>query len=135
MATRHWLLSRMHAWLQDGGTVHLFHHRGCCDRGFVGYPGLQKGPQHGKKSIQASGHFVNQAFQEQLWKHFFARAFALILFPFIVYLSFFWIHFKILKFSGPGDSFMSPAFQETLYGNELLTSSEGKHSTIQVRSE
>ncbi|KAF9512686.1 glycosyltransferase family 39 protein [Hydnum rufescens UP504] len=61
---------------------------------------------------------------EQVWRHFFARALGLILLPFIVYLSFFWIHFKILKYSGTGDSFMSPAFQETLHGNELLLNSQ-----------
>lgn len=66
------------------------------------------------------------ALQDQVTKHFFARAFGLILVPLIVYLSFFWVHFKILKFSGTGDTFMSPAFQETLYGNELLTSSHGE---------
>lgn len=43
----------------------------------------------------------------------------------MLYLSFFWAHFKILKFSGPGDSFMSPAFQETLQGNELLLNAQG----------
>ncbi|WOO79452.1 Dolichyl-phosphate-mannose--protein mannosyltransferase 4 [Vanrija pseudolonga] len=58
------------------------------------------------------------------WKHFVYRAVGLILWPFIIYLSFFWIHFKILKYSGPGDTFMSPAFQETLAGNELLQSSQ-----------
>jgi len=60
---------------------------------------------------------------DQVSKHFFARAFGLILVPAIVYLSFFWVHFRVLKFSGTGDTFMSPAFQETLYGNELLLNS------------
>ncbi|KAG8928634.1 hypothetical protein FRC03_012092 [Tulasnella sp. 419] len=61
---------------------------------------------------------------EQFAKHFFARALGLIIWPFIVYLSFFWVHFKILKYSGTGDSFMSPQFQETLVGNELLLNSQ-----------
>lgn len=43
----------------------------------------------------------------------------------MVYLFIFWIHFKILIYSGPGDTFMSPAFQETLRGNELLLNSQG----------
>ncbi len=65
-----------------------------------------------------------------LWKsyfyrHFVYRAVGLILVPFLFYLSFFWVHFRILKFSGPGDSFMSPAFQETLQGNELLLNAQG----------
>lgn len=54
-----------------------------------------------------------------------ARVVGLILVPFIVYLSFFYIHFSILVQSGPGDSFMSPAFQETLSGNEMLLNSHG----------
>jgi dolichyl-phosphate-mannose-protein mannosyltransferase len=49
--------------------------------------------------------------QQHVQKHFFYRVVGLILWPFLIYLSFFWVHFKILKFSGPGDSFMSPAFQ------------------------
>jgi dolichyl-phosphate-mannose-protein mannosyltransferase len=46
----------------------------------------------------------------------------------MIYLSFFWVHFKILKYSGPGDSFMSPAFQETLQGNELLLNAQGEQT-------
>lgn len=57
-------------------------------------------------------------------RHFLARAWGLIVFPFMVYLFIFWIHFKILIYSGPGDTFMSPAFQETLRGNELLLNSQ-----------
>ena len=56
----------------------------------------------------------------------------MILVPFLIYLSFFWAHFKILKYSGPGDTFMSPAFQETLAGNELLLNAQGE-SNNQVR--
>lgn len=66
--------------------------------------------------------------QKYVWKHFVYRAIGLIIWPFMLYLSFFWIHFKILKYSGPGDSFMSPAFQETLQGNELLLNSQGTFS-------
>ncbi|KAK1926383.1 hypothetical protein DB88DRAFT_481630 [Papiliotrema laurentii] len=61
---------------------------------------------------------------QYVYKHFFYRVIGLIIFPFLIYLSFFWVHFKILKYSGPGDSFMSPAFQETLQGNELLLNSQ-----------
>jgi len=63
--------------------------------------------------------------QPYFWKHFRARALGLILLPFIVYLSFFWVHFTVLNQSGTGDSFMSPAFQETLAGNEMLLKSKG----------
>ena len=54
-----------------------------------------------------------------------ARVVGLIVVPFIIYLSFFYVHFAILVQSGPGDSFMSPAFQETLAGNEMLLNSQG----------
>ncbi|KXN87385.1 Dolichyl-phosphate-mannose--protein mannosyltransferase 4 [Leucoagaricus sp. SymC.cos] len=60
---------------------------------------------------------------DYFWQHFMARAIGLILVPFIVYLSFFYVHFAILRQSGTGDAFMSPAFQETLAGNEMLMSS------------
>ncbi|KAG6334600.1 hypothetical protein ID866_4494 [Astraeus odoratus] len=66
---------------------------------------------------------------EHFWKHFMARALGLIVVPFIIYLSFFYVHFAVLINSGPGDSFMSPAFQETLIGNELLTHSQGQQVT------
>jgi dolichyl-phosphate-mannose-protein mannosyltransferase len=72
---------------------------------------------------------VNAIFQNHVAKHFFARAAGLIAFPAAVYLFLFWIHFKILIYSGPGDTFMSPAFQETLQGNELLMNSQGALSS------
>ncbi|KAJ7180678.1 glycosyltransferase family 39 protein [Mycena filopes] len=61
---------------------------------------------------------------EHFWRHFTARAVGLILVPFVIYLSFFYIHFAVLTKSGPGDTFMSPAFQETLAGNEMLMNSQ-----------
>ncbi|WVQ76833.1 hypothetical protein IAR50_006507 [Cryptococcus sp. DSM 104548] len=69
------------------------------------------------------------------YRHFLYRAVGLIIVPFMVYLSFFWVHFKILKFSGPGDSFMSPAFQETLSGNEMLLNAQEirYYDTITIR--
>ncbi|RGB36070.1 glycosyltransferase family 39 protein [Rhizophagus diaphanus] len=61
----------------------------------------------------------------QFRKHFAARAIGLIIVPISVYLFFFYLHFLILNTSGTGDVFMSPAFQETLQGNEMnLQSSE-----------
>ena len=63
--------------------------------------------------------------QDHFWNHFSARAAGLIVLPFIIYLSFFWVHFALLPTSGPGDTFMSPAFQETLAGNEMLMNSQG----------
>ncbi|KAF9266967.1 glycosyltransferase family 39 protein [Marasmius fiardii PR-910] len=61
---------------------------------------------------------------EHFWNHFAARAVGLILVPFIIYLSFFYVHFALLPTSGSGDTFMSPAFQETLLGNEMLMNSQ-----------
>jgi len=58
-------------------------------------------------------------------RHFFARALGLIVVPFIVYSSFFWVHFKVLSHSGTGDHFMTPRFQESLAGNELLLKAHG----------
>lgn len=64
---------------------------------------------------------INKRYPMDLvWRHFFARAVGLIVVPFVVYSSFFWIHFKVLSHSGSGDSFMTPKFQESLAGNELL---------------
>jgi dolichyl-phosphate-mannose-protein mannosyltransferase len=56
-------------------------------------------------------------------KHFAARAFGLILMPFIFYLFWFQVHFAILTRSGPGDDFMTPEFQETLSDNLMLANS------------
>ncbi|KAF9006174.1 glycosyltransferase family 39 protein [Cyathus striatus] len=61
---------------------------------------------------------------DYFWKHFSARAIGLIVVPFVIYLSFFYVHFAILTKSGSGDNFMSPAFQETLAGNEMLLNSQ-----------
>ncbi|KAL2018932.1 hypothetical protein VTK56DRAFT_10226 [Thermocarpiscus australiensis] len=53
-------------------------------------------------------------------KHFAARAFGLIIMPFLFYLFWFQVHFAILTRSGPGDDFMTPEFQETLSDNIML---------------
>ncbi|CAK7566290.1 MAG: Dolichyl-phosphate-mannose--protein mannosyltransferase 4 [Sporothrix epigloea] len=56
-------------------------------------------------------------------RHFAARAFGLILMPFLFYLFWFQVHFAVLTRSGPGDDFMSPEFQETLSDNVMLANS------------
>ncbi|KAL4969272.1 dolichyl-phosphate-mannose-protein mannosyltransferase [Aspergillus stella-maris] len=56
-------------------------------------------------------------------KHFAARAFSLIVIPFFFYLFWFQVHFAILTQSGPGDDFMTPAFQETLGDNAMASQS------------
>lgn len=35
-----------------------------------------------------------------------------------IYMGTFWVHFRLLRFSGPGDAFMPIAFQQALLGNE-----------------
>ncbi|KAJ3103862.1 hypothetical protein HDU97_009781 [Phlyctochytrium planicorne] len=56
-------------------------------------------------------------------RHFSARALCLIFLPIAIYLSFFYIHFEVLKISGPGDAFMSPAFQAELQGSDVAANS------------
>ena len=58
-------------------------------------------------------------------KHFAARAVGLIIVPFMIYLFWFQVHFSILTRSGPGDDFMTPAFQETLADNVMSAQSVG----------
>ncbi|XP_030754503.1 protein O-mannosyl-transferase 2 isoform X2 [Sitophilus oryzae] len=56
-------------------------------------------------------------------KHFFARAFSLIILPICLYTIFFYIHLKVLNRSGSGDGFYSSAFQSQLIGNSLYNAS------------
>jgi dolichyl-phosphate-mannose-protein mannosyltransferase len=44
---------------------------------------------------------------QHVGRHFAARAVGLILVPALVYIFWFWVHFAILTYSGPGDAFMS----------------------------
>lgn len=44
---------------------------------------------------------------------------SIIVFAPLIYISSFVIHLKLLTKSGPGDAFMTPAFQKTLSGNRL----------------
>lgn len=54
-----------------------------------------------------------------LIKHIVARAMCLIVLPLSIFLFWFWVHFRVLSHSGPGDAFMSPEFQATLSENIL----------------
>jgi dolichyl-phosphate-mannose-protein mannosyltransferase len=56
-------------------------------------------------------------------RHFSWRAMCLIFLPLVLYMYFFYLHFAILTKSGPGDAFMSVAFQSTLQGNDITSSS------------
>jgi dolichyl-phosphate-mannose--protein O-mannosyl transferase len=53
----------------------------------------------------------------EFMKHFTARAVALVVIPFMLYLLWFYIHFAILIHSGSGDEYMSLKFAETLSRN------------------
>lgn len=46
--------------------------------------------------------------------------------PLVVYLFWFWVHFRVLTHSGTGDDFMSPAFQMTLNNSPLTLNAEGQ---------
>ena len=46
---------------------------------------------------------------------------------FCLYLFWFWLHFTILYRSGPGDDFMSPAFQATLADNPMTSQARDIH--------
>ncbi|RKP11169.1 glycosyltransferase family 39 protein [Thamnocephalis sphaerospora] len=67
--------------------------------------------------------YRNGLTMRQWSRHFFARAIGLIYVPLFVYLISFYIHFAVLNKSGPGDDFMSTAFQRTLEGSSVLTKS------------
>ncbi|KAL4883670.1 Dolichyl-phosphate-mannose-protein mannosyltransferase-domain-containing protein [Aspergillus karnatakaensis] len=68
-------------------------------------------------------------------KHFGARFFSLVVVPFFFYLFWFQVHFAILSHSGPGDDFMTPAFQETLSDNAMASQSVSIefYDTISIR--
>lgn len=61
---------------------------------------------------------------EEFTQHFLARFFTLIVFPFCIYLFWFYLHFAILTRSGPGDAFMSADFQESLQESPLAKESK-----------
>lgn len=71
-----------------------------------------------------------------LWRHLGARALALGVLPGALYLSFFWVHLKILNKTGPGDVFMSSDFQAGLEGNALHSTSRQVFfgHTVRVKS-
>lgn len=52
-------------------------------------------------------------------KYPISRFIFLLVLPFIIYFSIFAIHLRLLYKSGPGDAFMTPAFQKTLVGNNV----------------
>jgi dolichyl-phosphate-mannose-protein mannosyltransferase len=61
---------------------------------------------------------------DHVLRHFMARVYGLIVIPALVYLFWFWVHFAILTKSGPGDDFMSPAFQQTLQNSPMALNSQ-----------
>ncbi|TCD69192.1 hypothetical protein EIP91_008488 [Steccherinum ochraceum] len=59
------------------------------------------------------------------YRHFMARAVALIVVPVVFYMFMFWLHFVILSGSGDGDGFMSSEFQHTLRGRGMADTYAG----------
>jgi dolichyl-phosphate-mannose-protein mannosyltransferase len=53
------------------------------------------------------------------FKDFLQKIIIFTIFPFLVYLSVFAVHFTLLKNAGTGDAFMSPSFQKTLSGSQI----------------
>lgn len=98
---------------------------------FVEPSGLSQRTHDCKFYQRALGFFFSLAdlsstSQDQVARHFMARAFGLIIVPAMVYLFWFWVHFRVLNRSGTGDEFMSPAFQQTLLESPLTLNAEGE---------
>ena len=55
-------------------------------------------------------------------KHFMARALCLIAVPCLVYMCVFYVHFRVLNSSGPGDAQMSSLFQASLKNSAIANS-------------
>lgn len=55
------------------------------------------------------------------------RALTLIVWPIVVYVTFFYVHLIVLNRSGNGDGFYSSAFQSRLLGNSLFNASLPRH--------
>ncbi|KAJ1649567.1 Dolichyl-phosphate-mannose--protein mannosyltransferase 4 [Dispira simplex] len=63
---------------------------------------------------------IQRGLTVQQWgQHFAARALCLIVIPIAVYMLNFYVHFAVVYRSGPGDRYMSPAFQATLTDSPL----------------
>ncbi|XP_973439.1 protein O-mannosyl-transferase 2 [Tribolium castaneum] len=56
-------------------------------------------------------------------KHLVSRGICLIVWPILLYITFFYIHLSVLNRSGNGDGFYSSAFQSQLIGNSLHNAS------------
>ena len=122
----YWCLHGLCLGFQSERYPHRDRHWHRCPCRLVGSFGHSEKPIPGWCLFDCAHITLSVRFQEHFWRHFVARAVGLVVIPVIVYLSFFWIHFTILTHSGTGDSFMSPRFQESLAGNELLMNSIGK---------
>ncbi len=62
----------------------------------------------------------NSVRERRNWKKWLQSLALFSLIPICLYMLIFQIHFLLLKKSGPGDAFMSQAFQSTLVGNEKI---------------
>lgn len=77
-----------------------------------------------------------QLSDKQLYRHVAARVLGLIAVPVAIYLASYWVHFAVLKRTGPGDAFMSADFQTTLEGNQMHEKSRPVYygHTIRLKS-
>lgn len=60
-------------------------------------------------------------------QYFFAHVFGLLFVPIAVYLFWFYVHFSILIYSGPGNHLMSNRFQDTLENSQIGLNSLGEY--------
>lgn len=69
--------------------------------------------------------------------HVIAQALCLILIPFTIYASTYYIHFALLTNKGNGSTSMSPEFQYSLIGNEIPPTfiDVGYNSKVYIRHE
>ncbi|KAI8084503.1 Dolichyl-phosphate-mannose-protein mannosyltransferase-domain-containing protein [Halteromyces radiatus] len=68
-------------------------------------------------------HYSQGLSMTQITKQLLARIFGLIIVPTALFLFWFYLHFKLLPLSGPGDEQMTVQFQETLQGSPLVFNS------------
>lgn len=139
LAQRDGPLARSNYQLQDGRVVHVHDDRyGCRDRPLepTRHPTRIYDGQLSTTSLDLLVLVLTTSMylQQHVGRHFAARFAGLIVLPSLVYLFWFWVHFAVLIKSGPGDDFMTPAFQETLIGSPLTLNAEGALPTTSACS-
>ncbi|XKL64652.1 hypothetical protein PGB90_004738 [Kerria lacca] len=67
-------------------------------------------------------------------QHFCARFLVLIVFPILLYMTYFYVHLQILNRSGNGDGFYSSGFQSQLIGNSLYNAKVAYGAVISLKN-